>query len=450
MDSALAIHRLHFAFTVTYHYLFPQLTMGLALLIVILKTRALTTGDDHFNRAARFWAKIFAVNFAMGVVTGIPMEFQFGTNWSAFSKAAGGVIGQTLAIEGVYTFFLESSFLGLFLFGEKRLSPKAHWWAAFLVCLGSWMSGYFIVATDSWMQHPTGYTLGANGEIILASFWGLILNPWVLWQYTHTMSGSVLTAAVVMASVGAFYLLNNRHHAYGRTFVRLGVITGFVAALLMLFPTGDGQGKMIAAHQKPTLAAMEGLFETQQGAPITIVGQPDTEKRRMDNPLTIPRVLSFITYQRWSAEVKGLDAFPRTDWPDNVPLLFYSFHIMIGLGTIFIALLGLSAYKLWRGTLYDSKGLLWALLLLLPFPYIANTFGWMTAEIGRQPWVIYGLMRTEHGASSNVSAGNALFTLLGFMGVYTVLTVLFLFLVHREIDHGPESSSKAPAEATIQ
>jgi cytochrome d ubiquinol oxidase subunit I len=424
--------------------------MGLALLIVILKTRALTTGDDHFNHAARFWAKIFAVNFAMGVVTGIPMEFQFGTNWSAFSKAAGGVIGQTLAIEGVYSFFLESSFLGLFLYGEKRLSPKAHWWAAFLVCLGSWMSGYFIVATNSWMQHPTGYTLGPNGEIVLSSFWGLILNPWVLWQYTHTMLGSVVTASVAMASVGAFYLLNGRYREYGRTFVRLGVTAGFVAAALLLFPTGDGQGKMIATYQKPTLAAMEGLFETRQGAPIALVGQPDTGKRRLDNPLTIPNMLSFITYQRWSAEVKGLDAFPRGEWPDNVPLLFYSFHIMIGLGTIFIALLGLGVYQLWRGTLYDSKGMLWVLLLLLPFPYIANTFGWMTAEMGRQPWVIYGLMRTEHGASLNVSAGNGLFTLLGFMGVYTVLSVLFLFLMHREIDHGPEPSAKPGVEAAIQ
>jgi cytochrome d ubiquinol oxidase subunit I len=424
--------------------------MGLALLIVILKTRALSTGDDHFNRAARFWAKIFAINFAMGVVTGIPMEFQFGTNWSAFSKAAGGVIGHTLAIEGVYSFFLESSFLGLFLFGEKRLSPRAHWWTAFLVCLGSWLSGYFIVATDSWMQNPIGYTLGANGEIILTNFWALILNPWILWQYTHTMTGSVLTASVVMASVGAFYLLNKRCQEYGRTFVRFGVIAGFIAALLMLSPTGDGQGKMVANHQKPTLAAMEGLFETQQGAPITIVGQPDTEKRRMDNPLTVPRVLSFITYQRWAAEVKGLDAFPRTEWPDNVPLLFYSFHIMIGLGTIFIALLGLSAYKLWRGTLYDSKGMLWTLMMLLPFPYIANTFGWMTAEIGRQPWVIYGLMRTENGASQNVSAGNGLFTLIGFMGVYTVLSILFLFLVHREIDHGPEPPETQPARVGNQ
>src|SRR5208282_4535002 len=193
MLDALIVHRLHFAYTVTFHYLFPQLTMGLALLIVILKTLALRTGDEHYNQAARFWAHIFGINFAMGVVTGIPMEFQFGTNWAQFSRAAGGVIGQTLAMEGVFSFFLESTFLGLFLFGEKRLGPRGHWWAAFMVFLGSWMSGYLIVATDAWMQYPVAYRLGPHGEIMLTSFWGLLLNPWALWQYAHNMSGAVIT-----------------------------------------------------------------------------------------------------------------------------------------------------------------------------------------------------------------------------------------------------------------
>jgi cytochrome d ubiquinol oxidase subunit I len=206
---------------------------------------------------------------------------------------------------------------------------------------------------------------------------------------------------------------------------------------LLLFPTGDGQGKMIAHNQPVTLAAMEGLFETQQGAPLAILGQPDTEKRRLDNPLLLPRVLSFITYQRWSAEVKGLDQFPRADWPDNVPLLFYSFHIMVGLGTMFIALMALAGLALWRGKLFSTRPLLWALLLAVPFPYIANTAGWMTAELGRQPWLIYGLMRTAEGSSPGVSAGNTLFTLIGFMGMYTVLSILFLFLVRREFEHGP-------------
>ncbi len=449
MDDALLVHRLHFAFTITYHYLFPQLTMGLALLILILKTMAMRTGNEHYNRAARFWAKIFGINFAVGVVTGLPMEFQFGTNWAAFSRAAGGVIGQTLAMEGVFAFFLESSFLSLFLFGETRLGPRGHWVAAFIVFLGSWLSGYLIIATNAWMQHPVGYTLGANGDFRLDDYGALLLNPWALWQYAHTMNGAVLTACFVMASVGAFYLLSHQHETYGRTFIRIAVVVGVVASLLQLFPTGDAQGRMVARHQPVTLAAMEGLFTTQQGAPLAILGQPDVEKRRLDNPLLIPRLLSFLTYQRWKAEVKGVDDVPQEQWPDNIPLLYYSYHVMVGLGTIFVAIMVAAAWTLWRGTLYTSRGVLWALLLALPFPYIANTAGWMTAELGRQPWLIYGLMKTRAGVSPQVAAGNVWFSLLGFLGMYTVLSILFLFLVSRAIEHGPapdgpESASPAP------
>jgi len=438
--DALTVHRLHFAFTVTFHYIFPQLTMGLALLLVVLKTMALRTGDEHYNRAARFWARIFAIDFAMGVVTGIPMEFQFGTNWARFSKSAGGVIGQTLAMEGVFSFFLESSFLGLFLFGEKKLGPKGHWLAGFLVFLGSWLSGFFIVATDAWMQHPVGYTLGPHGEILLSSFWALMLNPWLLWQYLHNMIGAVVTGAFAMAAVGAFYLLVKRAEPYGRTFVRVGVIAGVAASVLMLFPTGDAQGKNIALHQPPTLSAMEGLFESEEGAPLALIGQPDVEKRRLDNPLVVPRALSFLTYQRWHAQVKGLNAFPADRLPDNIPLLYFSYHIMVGLGTIFIAVMALAAVELWRGRLFAERKLLWLLMLSAPFPYIANTAGWITAETGRQPWLIYGLMRTPAGVSPQVSAGNALFTLIGFMGMYVVLAILFLLLVYRQIDRGPEAA----------
>jgi cytochrome d ubiquinol oxidase subunit I len=441
MIEALTAHRLHFAFTITYHYLFPQLTMGLALLIVILKTMALRTGDDHYSRAARFWAKIFGINFAMGVVTGIPMEFQFGTNWAVFSKAAGGVIGQTLAMEGIFSFFLESSFLGLVLFGEKRLGPRGHWFAAFMLFLGTWLSGYLIVATDAWMQHPVAYTMGPKGEFVLTSFWGLLLNPWAIWQYAHTMSGAVITGAFAMAALGAFYLLAGRHENYGRTFVRVGVIAGVIATVLQLFPTGEGQGRMVAHHQPATLAAMEGLFYTREGAPIVLIGQPDVINRRIDNPLEVPRMLSFLTYRRWQSEVKGLDAFPQETWPDNIPLLYYSYHVMVGLGTIFIAIMVLAAWKLRRGTLFASRGVLWVLMLSLPFPYIANTAGWITAEVGRQPWLIYGLMRTDQGISPHVSSGNTWFTLIGFMGMYTVLSILFLFLVYRVVERGPEAAS---------
>ncbi len=450
MDSALVVHRLHFAFTITFHYLFPQLTMGLALLILILKTIYLRTGNQHYNKSAIFWAKLFAINFAMGVVTGIPMEFQFGTNWSRFSRAAGGVIGQTLAMEGVFSFFLESSFLGLFLFGEKKLGRMGHWIAAFGVFAGSWLSGFFIIATDAWMQHPTGYSQAPDGSIRLESLWDLIGNPWIFWQYSHNMIGAVATASFVMAAIGAFYLLMGKHQAYARTFIRVGVIAAFCSAVLLLFPTGDGQGKNIAKWQPTTLAATEGLFETVKGAPMAIMGQPDTNRKRLDNPFVIPNVLSFLTYGRWSAEVKGLNEYPRESWPDNMPLLYYSFHIMVGLGTIFIAVTGICTLWLWRGKLYDTRPLLWVLMLAAPFPYIANTAGWMTAELGRQPWLIYGIMRTENGVSPYVSAGNALFTLIGFMGMYTVLGILFLFLVYREIEHGPEVEPSPSSQPLVQ
>ena len=256
--------------------------------------------------------------------------------------------------------------------------------------LGSWLSGYLIIATDAWMQYPVGYGLGPHGEIMLASFWGLLFNPWALWQYAHNMSGAVITASIVMAAVGAFYLLTQRFQEDAKKFVRLGVLAGLVASLVQLLPTGDFQGRMLAYHQPVTLAAMEGLFKTAKGAPIAIIGQPDTQNRRLDNPLVVPRALSFLTYRRWMSEVKGLDAFPPQNWPDNIPLLYYSYHIMVGLGTIFIAIMLLAAWKLRRGTLYNSRPMLWALMLCLPFPYIANTAGWMTAEFGRQPWLIYG------------------------------------------------------------
>jgi len=444
MDSALLIHRLHFAFTVTFHYLFPQLTMGLAPLIVILKTLALRTGDERYAQAARFWARIFGINFVIGVVTGIPMEFQFGTNWSHFSRFAGGVIGQTLAMEGMFAFFLESAFLGLFLYGEKRLSPKAHWWSALAVFLGSWLSGFFIVATDAWMQNPVGYEKAADGSVQLTSFWELILNPWAWWQYAHNMCGALITGTFVMASVGAFYLLWEKFEDHGRIFLRVGVTVGLVATIIQLFPTGDGQGRLLAHKQPTTLAAMEALFESSNAAPLVLIGQPDIPQRKIDNPLVLPGMLSFLTYRRWEAEVRGLNAFPPDTWPDNVPLLYYSYHIMVGLGTIFIAVMVVAAIQLWRRALFHSRWVLWVLLLCLPFPYIANTAGWITAEIGRQPWLVYGLMRTADGYSKMVSAGNGLFTLLGFMGMYMVLGILFLFLIRREIENGPVAEVTTP------
>jgi len=437
LENALTVDRLQFAFTVTFHYIFPQLTMGLALLILVMKSAALSTGDARWDSAARFWAKIFGISFALGVVTGIPMEFQFGTNWAEFSKAAGAVIGQTLAMEGVFSFFLESSFLGLFLFGEKRLGPRGHWFAAFAMFLGSWLSGYLIVATDAWMQHPVGYTIGPDGRMGLASFWGLLLNRWALWQYAHTMLGATQTACFAVAAVGAFYLLSDRHRASAQLFVRTAVIVGVCAAMLQLWPTGDGQGRMVAQYQPASLAAMEGIFHSERGAPIAILGQPDVNNRTLDNPLYVPRMLSFLTYRSWAAEVRGLDSFSPEDWPDEIPLVYFSYHIMVGLGTIFIAIQLLAAWKLFRGKLYESRAMLWILLLAFPLPFIANMAGWITAETARQPWLIMGWMRTQQGVSQQVPAGDAWFTLLGFFGLDAVLAILFLYSLYSAIDRGP-------------
>jgi cytochrome d ubiquinol oxidase subunit I len=453
MDEALTIHRLHFAFTITYHYLFPQLTMGLAPLIVVLKSLYVWKRDERYNRAARFWAKIFAVSFLFGVITGIPMEFQFGTNWARFSRYAGGVIGQTLAMEGVFAFFLESAFLGLFLFGEKRLGRVGHWLAAVAVFAGSWMSGFFIIATDAWMQHPVAYAVAADGSVYLTSFWGLVLNPWAWVQYAHNMGGALVTGSFAMASLGAFYVLTKAQSEYGKIFLRVGITAAFLASAVQLFPTGDWSGQLIARNQPATLAAMEGLFETKEGAGMVLIGQPNVGEGRLDNPIEVPGVLSFLTYQRWGAEVKGLNDFPADQRPDNIALLYYSYHVMVGLGTIFVAIMALAAAMLWKRRLFDANWMLWVVMLAFPFPFIANTAGWMTAEIGRQPWLVYGLMRTDVGFSKTVSAGNGMFTLLGFMGMYTVISILFLFLTWREIEHGPASladraGSTAPTALT--
>jgi len=453
METDISYDRLQFAITVIFHYLFPQLTMGLALLIVYFKTRAFWFKDDHYNVAARFWIKIFGLSFAFGVVTGIPMEFQFGTNWAKFSNFAGGVIGTTLAMEGLFAFFLESFFLGILLYGE-RLGPRVHWVAALMLFLGSWLSGYFIIATNAWMQHPVGYAVDPNGGLRLESFSELLTNPWLVWQYPHNMVAAVATGSFVMGALGAFYQLSGVHLSFARTFLKTGVVAGALASVLLLFPTGHGSSLQVFEYQPITGAAFEGLFKTEQGAGLVIFGQPDMETLTLDNPLILPGVLSFLVYNYFGAELKGLDAFPREEWPDNIPLLYYSYHVMVGLGSIFVAVMMIALLMLWKDKLLHARWLLWIILLSAPFPYIANTAGWMTAELGRQPWLIYGLLRIVDGSSPLVSSGNALFTLIGFLGMYFFLGLLFLFLVFGVVNRGPaqeydqSNSGKAHSQAS--
>jgi cytochrome bd ubiquinol oxidase subunit I len=439
LEDALTPSRLQFAFTVTYHYLFPMLTMGLALLIFVLKSIYMRNSSELYNKSARFWAKIFAVTFVMGVVTGIPLEFQFGTNWAAFSAFTGDIIAQTLAMEGAFAFFLESAFVGLFLFGEQRFGQRLHWFASLMVFLGTWASGYFIITTNAWMQHPVGYRTLENGNIVLDDYWAVLLNRWMFAQYAHNMGGAVVCGAFVMAGLGAFYMLSGRHEEYGRIFLKVGVIAGVLSSIWMLFPTGHLSSDQVAHHQPVALAAMEGHFRTEEGADLVFIGQPDVEKLEIDNPIVLPGGLSILLYGPAGGEVKGLEDFPEKNWPDNIPLLYYSYHVMVGLGSIFIGIMMLAAFMLWRGWLYTFRPMLWVLMLAIPFPFIANTAGWFVAELGRQPWLAYGLMRTSEGVSPLISSGSVLFTIIGFAGIYLVIGLLYIMLMAREVGHGPEA-----------
>jgi cytochrome d ubiquinol oxidase subunit I len=432
-------HRIQFAFTITYHYLFPQLTMGLAWFLVYWKWRALRTGNESYNDAVRFWAKIFGLNFAVGVVTGIPMEFQFGTNWASFSRYSGGVIGQTLSMEGMFAFFLESAFIGALIWGEKRLGPRNHFIAAIGVAVGSWASGYFIIVTNAFMQHPVGYEVTAAGNLGLVDAGAFLLNPWALIQYLHNQCAALVTGSFAITALGAFYALRQLHPFHARLYLQCGTVVGLVASLLVAFPSGDQQAKVVARDQPVSLAAMEGRFQGGDMASLAVIGQPNVAEQRLDNPIEIPGALSFLATGTFTSNIRGLNEFNKDLWPDNIELLYYAFHLMVTLGTIFILLMGLANLQRFRGKLETSNWLLWPLMMAFPFPYIANTLGWMTAELGRQPWLIYNLFRTSDGYSHVVSNGDVIFTIIGFTGLYFILGVLFLYLVGREIYHGPEA-----------
>jgi cytochrome d ubiquinol oxidase subunit I len=443
MDDPTVWHRLLFAFTIIYHYLFPQLTMGLAPLICWWRWRAWRTGDAGSAVLARFWTRILGATFAVGMVTGIPMEFQFGTNWAAFTKYTGAVIGQTLAMEGMFAFFFESAFIGALIWGEGRLSPRTLFYAALGVFLGSWASAYFILVTNAFMQNPVGYVVAPDGTLAIGNLAAYLLNPWALVTYAHNMTAALVTGTFVVAGVGAFHALRGKHPDFARGCLHWGTGVGLAAALLVAFPTGDQQAKMVAAHQPTALAGMEGRFESGDLADIALIGEPDVTAERLDNPIRIPAALSFLATGSFHGDVRGLKEFPRDEWPDNIEVLYYSFHIMVGLGTFFILLMGLANLQRWRGKLATARGLLWALLIAMPFPYIANTAGWCAAELGRQPWLVYHLFRTTQGSSHAVPAGSVVFTLLGWLGIYFLLGVLYLVLVGREILHGPGHADAA-------
>lgn len=442
MGDALIVDRIQFSFTIMFHYLFPILTMGIAPFIAWYTVQAVRTQDPKYDLAARFWAKIFAVGFVIGVVTGIPMEFQFGTNWAPFSARAGALVGPPLAMEGIYAFFLESIFLGIFLYGRRHVSPRLHALSAVLIWIGAWLSGFFITAANAWMQHPVGYSLGGDGRIQLESLSAILLSPFLWWQYLHVMTGAVVAGGFLMAGVGAYYLLARRQEVSGKLFVRAGVLVAFASSAIAVYPTGDRNGADVTRYQPAKLAAMEGLFRSQDGAPLAIIGMPDTHNETLIDPIFVPDLLSFLAYGNARSNVKGLSAYPRDARPP-VELTYYAYHIMVGLGTIFLALSALGILLWWMKRLETSRWLLWLLMLAMPLPYIANEAGWVTTEVGRQPWIVYGMMRTAAAPSANVAAGETIFTLIGFVGMYFLLGLLFMLLVLREIGNGPEGGAAA-------
>jgi cytochrome bd ubiquinol oxidase subunit I len=342
-------------------------------------------------------------------------------------------------MEGMFAFFLESAFIGAFIWGEKRLGPKGHFFAAVGIATGSWLSGLFILVTNAFMQHPVGYGVAADGTLALSNVGAFLLNPWAIVQFAHNQCAALVTGAFVITAMGAFYTLRGQHSEQARVYLNTGTLVGLAASLLVAFPTGDSQAKMVGRYQPVTLASMEGLFHGTRLAEVSVIGQPNVSQQRLENPIALPGALSFLAYGTFQSYVRGLDEFSRNDWPDNIELIYYAFHIMITLGTIFILIMAWANWKRWRGRLESSTGLLWVLMLAFPFPYIANSLGWMTAELGRQPWLVYGLFRTASGYSQVVSAGDTIFTLIGFVGLYFVLGLLFLYLTGREIHKGPDA-----------
>ena len=440
MDVVL-LSRIQFGVTIMFHYLYPPLTIGLGLLLVIMEGTFLWTKNPVYEAMTKFWVKIFALNFAIGVATGIVMEFQFGTNWSTYSRYVGDVFGSALAAEGVFAFFLESGFLAILVFGWDKVSPRVHFFSTLMVSLGSMFSAIWIVVANSWMQTPAGHHIvdtqwGPRAEI--TDFWAMVFNPSSVVRLSHTLVGSFILAAFFVMSISAYYLIRNRHVDFARRCFVLALVFGGVSSLAQL-GLGHWSAVVVAEHQPAKLAAFEGIFgQEEEAASLHLFGVPSIEERRVKYGVAIPGMLSFLVHGDWQTPVAGLGSFPREDWPP-VNQSFQSYHLMIACGMYFIAITLVGLFLFWRGTLFKHRWLLWVHVFSVVLPYISNQAGWYAAEVGRQPWIVYGLMRTSDGVSRVVSGGSVLASLIMFMLVYILLFVLFIYVLDRKIRGGPET-----------
>ncbi len=435
--DALILARLQFALTIGFHFLFPAMTLGIALVILISETLHLAKKDDVYRKITDFLARLLGLIFVIGAVTGIVMEFSFGTNWSQYSRTVGDIFGPILAAEGVIAFFLESAFIGVLIFGRKRVSPGVYWMAALLVFLGGHFSAFWIIVANSWMQTPAGYEINAAGKVILISFFDAVFNPSTIARFLHTVLATWITGAVMVSGIAGYYVLKGLHGETARTMLKLGIILFAVTPLLQL-GAAHGHAIQVIDMQPVKAAAMEGHFQTARGADVYVLGYVD-EANEKTYGISIPGGLSFLYNFDFNSEIKGLKDAPKENWPP-VNLVFQSYHIMVALGGIFIGLGLLGAWLLWTGKIYSAKWYLWLLPFLIPLPHLAHETGWITAEVGRQPWIIYGLMKTAAASSVVVSAGQLIFSLVMFTLVYLLLFVMFVLLLVRIIKQGPAAS----------
>lgn len=442
--DVLFLSRLQFAFTIAFHYLYPPLSIGLGVLLVIIEGLWLRTKNPLYHQLARFWTKVFALTFAIGVATGLVMEFEFGTNWATYSRYVGDVFGSALAAEGIFAFFLESGFLAVLLFGWDKVGPKMHFFATCMVALGAHFSAIWIVVANSWMQTPAGYHIvgeGLNARAEITDFWAMVFNPSSVDRLSHTVVGAWQAGAWLMVSIGAWYLLRRRHRAFALASVKIGLVLSLTASVLTLV-TGDRSAKGVAQNQPAKFAALEGHWETGPQAPLHIVGWVD-EKTETTRGLALPGLLSWLAHGDAAKPVTGLRDIPKDERPP-VNFTFQLFHLMVGLGFALIGLALWAAWALWRGTLENSRPLLWLLVISVLGPQVANQAGWWAAEVGRQPWIVYKLLRTSQGLSAVVSANQVLTSLIMFSVVYLLLFAAFVFLLNEKIRHGPDESDLQP------
>jgi cytochrome bd ubiquinol oxidase subunit I len=437
--NAVLLSRIQFGLTIAFHYIYPPMTIGLGLILVVMEGLYLKTRDPLYRRMIQFWVRVFGLIFALGVATGIVMEFEFGTNWAAYSRFVGDVFGSALAAEGVFAFFMESGFLAILLFGWHRVKPITHFIATVMVCLGAHFSAVWIVVANSWMQTPAGFRMvgeGAARHAEITDFWAMVLNPSSAARLAHTVLGCWQAGAFLVLSVSAYYLLRNRHTDFAKASLRIALAVAAVASLASL-GTGHWSGRVVARYQPVKLAAMEGLFASAAPAGAHPFGWVDLGQERVLGGFEIPGTLSWMVAGDPHCPLQGLKAFPREDWPP-VNAVFQSFHLMVMIGMALIGLSLLSVFLWWRGALFQTRWVLWLLVFSVLGPQAANQLGWFTAEVGRQPWIVQGLLRTADGASRSVPASHVLVSLVLFTLIYVLLFALFIYLLDRKIKHGPD------------